>query len=82
MLAWTTVAAISATFCSAFLIDIFYIKYMKHAALKNKHKAAFYSVTVGMMGTIGGIMVIDGSYWYSIPEAVGLYTGTLVGMKT
>lgn len=67
-------------FVAAMAIDTAYILWFKFSSCGKSHKAAIMSVAVSGLAILGTLLVVD-NRWMLIPDLVGLYFGTIVGMK-
>jgi site-specific recombinase len=68
-------------FTAAFAIDFCYAQYFAAISCKQAHKAAIYSIGCYMCGTLGLWAFVSQSYWYMLPELLGLYSGTFFAAK-
>lgn len=67
-------------FVAAALYDAIFAAYVRFAASGQAMKAALSSVLTYGVGAVGLLALVKVSIWYSLPEAAGLYTGTMVGV--
>lgn len=67
-------------FVAAALYDAIFAAYVRFAAGGQATKAALASVMTYIVGAVGLLALVKVSIWYSLPEAAGLYTGTLAGV--
>lgn len=67
-------------YVAAALYDAVFAAYVRFAAGGQAQKAALSSVMTYGVGAVGLLALVKVSIWYSLPEAAGLYTGTLVGV--
>lgn len=68
-------------FIAAALIDIFYALWFRFSALNWEHHAATMSTLCGAAGLLGAWMVIAENKWYAVPDLIGLYVGTIIGLR-
>src|SRR5262245_16252307 len=48
---------------------------------RRPHRAALYSVLTWAASTIGLVVAVEVSWWYLVPEALGLYAGTWFAVR-
>jgi hypothetical protein len=69
-----------AVFVSAALYDAIFASYVRAAATGKAFRAALCSVGTYMVGAVGLLALVKLSVWYVLPEAGGLFVGTLAGV--
>jgi len=79
----TTALLVLAVFFAAVLIDIFYVLWFRFSARNWEHRAALMSMLCNGAGLLGAWMIIssNGSEWFAIPDLLGLYLGTILGLR-
>ena len=70
-----------AIFCSAVVLDFADTNNTRAVAEGRAHAAARWSVVMYVLGCVGFFSVIKIAWWLAIPEAAGLYTGSLLAMR-
>ncbi len=70
-----------AVFASAFFYDLAIARYVAAAGSGAAHAAARWSVLTYLVGLVGLCGVLKISTWLALPEAAGLYAGTLAGVR-
>ena len=70
-----------AVFVAAFLYDFLNTRYITAVAERKAHKAAVLSIVLWGIGATSLLSVIKISLWLLIPEAIGLYAGTLCALR-
>lgn len=48
---------------------------------RDPHRAARWSVAMYLLGAVGVLSVIKVSLWFMVPECLGLYIGSVVGVS-
>lgn len=79
MIGWA--AASLGVLVAALLYDLAYTRWMIAAGARRARTAALWSVLTYAIGLIGVASVLRGSLWLAIPEAIGLYLGTWIGIR-
>lgn len=69
-----------AVFLAALAYDFANTQFLRAAALARPTAAATWSVITYAIGLIGLLGVLRYSTWLVIPEAMGLYVGTWIGV--
>lgn len=67
-------------FVAAFAYDFLNTRYIAAVSDRHPHKAACYSVVLWAIGASALLSVFKVSLWLLIPEAIGLYLGTLCAL--
>jgi hypothetical protein len=70
-----------AAFAASVTIDFLYVAWFHYSKQDSAHKAALCTVGIGLAGIAGTYVVIEYSEWYLIPDLLGLYVGTFLGIK-
>lgn len=70
-----------AVFLSALALDYCYVRYMKAVSSNAAYSAAWFSVLVWGLGSLGLVASVTQSWWFMLPECLGLFFGTLVAMR-
>lgn len=69
------------TFAAAALGDVAEAWFVQRVAAGKAHAAARASVLMYVVGFAGWLVTVKVSLWYCIPEALGLYLGTLWAVR-
>ncbi len=75
------IGAVLGVFAIAAIYDFCYAQYAAAAAARQATAAATWSVMTYGAGLIGFASVLKCSTWLVIPEAVGLFFGTWLGVR-
>ncbi len=78
---WTTLLVGVAIFVSAIGLDFADSSNTRAVAEGRPHAAARWSLLMYAFGTFGFFSVLEVSYWLAVPEAAGLYIGTLLAVR-
>lgn len=70
-----------AVFMTAVALDYASGRYLQAATSRHVHKAALWSITMALLSTVGLLSVVEVSWWYIVPESLGLYVGTLLSFR-
>jgi len=68
-------------FAAAVAYDFAFARYTAAAAARRAAAAAGWSATTYGVGLVGFAAVLRGSIWLAVPEAVGLFVGTWLGVR-
>jgi hypothetical protein len=68
-------------FLAATAYDLAFARYVQAASGGKPFRAASWSVTVYVIGLIGLIGVLNVSHWMILPECLGLFVGTSIGVS-
>lgn len=69
------------TFAAAALGDVAEARFVQHTTGGRAHAAARASVAMYVVGFAGWVVTVKVSLWYSLPEILGLYVGTLWAVR-
>lgn len=75
------VGAALGVFAAAVVYDLCFARYVAAAAARRAVAAASWSAATYAIGLIGFASVLRGSVWLALPQAVGLFVGTLLGVR-
>lgn len=67
-------------FACALAYDLAFAAYVRAAAIGKAAKAACWSVATYAVGAVGILALVDMSVWYALPEGLGLWCGTFIGV--
>lgn len=70
-----------AVFVSAALLDAAEAFYVRSVGEQKPWWAAFYSVTMYVIGCVGFFAVLKVSWWLMVPEVLGLMLGSVIAVK-
>lgn len=70
-----------AVFVSATVYDFVFARYLQANEAGRAVAAGNWSVTTYLVGIIGLSAVLQASLWFIIPECLGLWLGTYLGVK-
>lgn len=66
---------------AAFAYDFAITRYVVAVDARAGHRAGMWSALTYLVGLVGTLGIIKVSPWLILPECVGLYLGTLVGVS-
>lgn len=66
---------------SAFLYDFAITRYVVAVEARRGHAAGAWSALTYLVGLVGTLGIVKISPWLIVPECIGLYVGTLVGVR-
>lgn len=68
-------------FVAAAALDFAYVRYQESVARGRARAAGLWSVLVYLVGSVGFLSVVESSWWYMLPQSLGLYAGTLIAVR-
>ena len=69
-----------ATFLYGILIDVLYVVWIHAVSVNRKHIASFATVGIALCGSLGTLGIVD-NRWMLLPYLLGIYCGTVAGMR-
>lgn len=76
-----TIALGVAVFLAAVALDWLEAVYVAAVQTRRPTRAAVCSIGMYAIGCIGFFTVLEVSWWYMLPECLGLYVGTMLAIK-